>query len=162
MAKVLIVSDNHGMTETLSDIIDREKPLDLMIHCGDSELDGSLSQLMKMADSPVYAVKGNCDIFSDLSNAVDFEFGGHHILVTHGHYDGVNYGTSGLFKRARLTGSDIVFFGHTHVPFKREDSGVIFANPGSTDRPRQVGRESTYMIMQIDDNKKVEIELKKY
>lgn len=162
MAKVLIVSDNHGRTETLKGIIAKEKPLDLLIHCGDSEFSNCISELSAMADAPVYAVAGNCDIFSGLSARVDFDYQGHHILVTHGHYDNVNYGTDELYRKAKLTGSDIVFFGHTHVPFKREDDGVVLANPGSTDKPRQVGKESSYMIMRISENTKTEIELKKY
>ena len=38
MGKVLIVSDNHGRIDTLKKIIDMEKPVDLVIHCGDSEM----------------------------------------------------------------------------------------------------------------------------
>lgn len=170
MAKVLIVSDNHGATYTLKNIIKRDGPFDLMIHCGDNELDGGLSELMALADCPVYAVSGNCDYFSDLSSSVHFDYKGHHILVTHGHRENVNYDLGTLMNKAALTNSDIVFFGHTHVPMKKEVGGIIFANPGSTDRPRQAGKEPTYMIMNIDEtmeaddksDKKVEIELKKY
>lgn len=160
MSKVLIVSDNHGRTDTLEGIIAKEKPFDLMIHCGDNELSGGISELSRMADTPVYAVAGNCDIFSELSNRVDFDFQGHHILVTHGHFENVNSGCDELFRKARLLGSDVAFFGHTHVPFLREDSGIIIANPGSTDKPRQAGRESTYMIMNIEAGKTPDIERK--
>ena len=38
MGKVLIVSDNHGQIDTLKKIIAMEKPVDLVIHCGDSEM----------------------------------------------------------------------------------------------------------------------------
>lgn len=162
MAKVLIVSDNHGKKETLAGIIDKEKPIDLMIHCGDSEFSGGLATLQKMADVPVYAVAGNCDIFSDLPGRVDFDFQGHHILVTHGHFDNANYGTDEIYRKARLVGADIAFFGHTHVPLVRRDEGVLIANPGSTDKPRQTGRESTYLIMIIENDREPEIERKKY
>ena len=60
-----------------------------------------------------------------------------------------------------MTGSDIVFFGHTHVPFLRKDDGVTFANPGSTDKPRQTGRESTYMVMNVEGTSEPVIERKK-
>ena len=57
--------------------------------------------------------------------------------------------------------SDIVFFGHTHVPFLRKGDGVTFANPGSTDKPRQTSRESTYMIMSVDETSGPDFEIKK-
>lgn len=160
--KVLVVSDSHGNLDTIKNIIAHEKPFDLLIHCGDLEVDGEIARLTKMADTPVYAVRGNCDIFSDLSNSVNFEFAGHHILVTHGYYENVNSGLYDLKRKADMVGADIVFFGHTHVPFLREENGVTFANPGSTDRPRQTGREQTYMIMTVEEDKKTGIELKKY
>lgn len=162
MAKVLIVSDSHGRLDTIKAIVSAEKKIDLLIHCGDLEIDGEIARLTEIADAPVYAVRGNCDIFSDLSSSVHFDFNGHHILVTHGYLEGVSSGIQELQRKAGLTGSDIVFFGHTHIPFLREDNGVIYANPGSTDRPRQSGRESTYMIMNIEAEKNTKIELKKY
>ncbi|MDO4187619.1 MAG: metallophosphoesterase [Lachnospiraceae bacterium] len=162
MAKVLVLSDSHGNTKTMQAIINLEKDIDLLIHCGDLEISSEIATLTQMADAPVYAVSGNCDIFSDLSKRVDFDFKGHHILVTHGYYENVNSGIGELKRKAGLFGADIVFFGHTHVPFLREEDGVIYANPGSTDKPRQTGRESTYMIMTIEGDEKPKIELKKY
>lgn len=161
MGKVLIVSDNHGRIDTLKKIIEAEKPLDLVIHCGDSEMTDIIQTLTRLSDARVYAVSGNCDIFSDLPSRADFDYMGHHILVVHGHYESVSYGTSELYRKAKMTGSDIVFFGHTHVPFLRKDDGVTFANPGSTDKPRQTGRESTYMVMNVEGTSEPAIERKK-
>ena len=161
MAKVLIISDNHGETDNLQGIIDREKPFDLMIHCGD--IGFSEGELMRMADSPVYVVAGNNDFFQNLPNRVDFTFQGHHILVTHGHFDDVYYsGIEKLAVKAGALGADLCFFGHTHVPFLREIEGVKFANPGSTNLPRQTDRTPTYMVMNIYENENPDIELKRY
>ena len=162
MAKVLIVSDSHGRTENLKGIISVEKPFDLMIHCGDVELSDDYRELVAMADTPVYAVAGNCDVFSSLEHQVDFDFQGHHILVVHGYYEGVNNGLDGLYRKAKLLGADVALFGHTHMPFYREEDGIVFANPGSTDKPRQAGGEKTYMVMDIEPGKKIAIERKKY
>ncbi len=39
MSKVLIVSDSHGLTKELEDLRERHgKEVELMIHCGDSQL----------------------------------------------------------------------------------------------------------------------------
>ena len=162
MAKVLIVSDSHGKTGTLKAIIAREQPFDLLIHCGDSELDDEIEVLTYMADVPVYAVKGNCDIFSALNSFESFDYQGHRILVVHGHREGVNYGLDELYRKASGIGADVVFFGHTHVPHLRNENGITMANPGSTDRPRQSDRESTYMTMEIKPGLEPEIMLEKY
>ena len=33
--KILVVSDSHGARRHLQEIIDRERPFDYLIHCGD-------------------------------------------------------------------------------------------------------------------------------
>ena len=35
--KVLIVSDTHRQNENFMQVMDREEPIDLLIHCGDIE-----------------------------------------------------------------------------------------------------------------------------
>ena len=37
MKKVLIISDNHGFTHQLREVIERESPFDLFLHLGDGE-----------------------------------------------------------------------------------------------------------------------------
>lgn len=161
MAKVIIVSDNHGDVGNLKEVIKCEKPFDLLIHCGDVQFDNEIIRLQEMAGVPVYAVKGNCDVFSELSRFVEFDYQGKHILVVHGYYEGVNMGIGELERKASVSEADIVFFGHTHVPFLHDNGSVIFANPGSIYLPRQSDRVPTYMTMDIEDGKKVKIAIKK-
>lgn len=160
MPKVLIVSDTHGNNDALREVIKKEKPFDLLVHCGDSE--GTEGQLVALCDTPVYVVEGNNDYFYDLSKRIEFDYCGYHILLTHGHYDKVYYGVENLLYRAAECKADIVMFGHTHVPCLKEIDGVKLVNPGSLTYPRQTGREPTYMVMEILGEKKLEIALKKY
>ena len=53
MGKVLIVSDNHGQIDTLKKIIAMEKPVDLVIHCGDSEMTDIIPTLTKHSHARV-------------------------------------------------------------------------------------------------------------
>ena len=40
--KILVVSDTHRKLENLKVILEREQPMDLLIHLGDAEGDGGL------------------------------------------------------------------------------------------------------------------------
>lgn len=42
-------------------------------------------------------------------------------------------------------------------PFYEKEKDLITLNPGSLCYPRQQGRKPSYMLMQIDDNGKMEI-----
>ena len=37
--KILVVSDTHGYVDNLERVLDREKNIEMMIHCGDVEGD---------------------------------------------------------------------------------------------------------------------------
>lgn len=57
--KILVVSDSHGYNTQLFNAMDSEKPIDMLIHCGDS---GDLGDYInEIADCPVVMVRGNCD-----------------------------------------------------------------------------------------------------
>ena len=57
MAKVLILSDSHGLTKEVEDIKKRHQhEVEAMIHCGDSELAYDAKELQGF-----YYAKGNCD-----------------------------------------------------------------------------------------------------
>lgn len=57
--KALIVSDTHGSHRNLERVIEKEQPLDLLIHLGDVE--GGEDYIEAIADCPVHVVAGNND-----------------------------------------------------------------------------------------------------
>jgi predicted phosphodiesterase len=62
--KILIVSDTHGHETELNIVINKTRPFDYLIHCGDTE--GHEGRIREMAACPCTIVKGNNDFFSDL------------------------------------------------------------------------------------------------
>ncbi|BDI28255.1 phosphoesterase [Capsulimonas corticalis] len=46
--------------------------------------------------------------------------------------------------------ADVIVFGHTHVPFHREVSGVHFVNTGSVGRPKDGDPRAGYCVLTID------------
>ncbi|MDM5228949.1 metallophosphoesterase [Cytobacillus sp. NJ13] len=140
--KVLIVSDSHGLTSELSQIREMHPDMDLMIHCGDSELQADHESLRGYA-----AVRGNCDFEAAFPEDRIEEAGGIRIFVTHGHRYSVKSTLMNLSYRAREMEADIVCFGHSHGLGAEMSDGILFINPGSIQLPR--GRnEKTYVILE--------------
>lgn len=146
--KVLIVSDTHRVNENYFRAVDKEKPFDLVIHCGDAE--GAEYSLMSYAETDFEVVGGNNDFFTSLPKERVLNIRGNRIFVTHGHFYQVNAGVERLAEEAAERGCSMAFFGHTHIPFMSEVNGVLLVNPGSLTYPRQFGRVPTYMVMEID------------
>lgn len=146
--RVLVVSDTHRRNDNYFKVLEKEKNLDLIIHCGDSE--GSEYALSENADCPVQLVTGNNDFFSSLPRELEIEIEGYKVWVTHGHNYYVNMGDEFIKEEARARGVDIVMYGHTHRPVINESKGVIAINPGSLTYPRQEGRKPTYIIMEVE------------
>lgn len=156
--KVLIVSDTHGSDTNLERAVAREKPFDMMIHCGDVE--GREIFIQALADVPCCIVSGNNDFFSDLPREEEFFLGGKRVMVTHGHYYGVSMDIQGLVEEAGSRGCQAVFFGHTHRPVIQQRDGILAINPGSLAYPRQQGRKPSYAVLFIDGQGDMKAEIR--
>ena len=155
--KILIVSDTHGRHYNLETVLEKEKPIDLLIHLGDAE--GKEDYIEAMAECPIEIVAGNNDFYTRLPNERIFNIGEYKVLMTHGHYYYVNGGTAHLYRKMLEQDIDIAMFGHTHRPLLKEENNKIILNPGSISYPRQEGKEPSYMIMDLDNEGKVHFSL---
>ena len=150
MSRVLIVSDSHGSTEVLEGI---EKlhgnDVDLMIHCGDSELSESDAAIVNFS-----SVKGNCDFYGHFPDEKVHLINGVRIFVTHGHLYSVKSTLVNLYYKAKELQADIVCFGHSHLLGAEMVDDVLFINPGSIRLPR--GRtEKSYAILELENGKAI-------
>ncbi len=146
--KILIVSDTHRNHDNLDIVLEKEKPLDLLIHLGDAE--GREDYIEVVAECPVEVVAGNNDFFSSLPGEKEIKIGKYKIFFTHGHYYYVNAGIERIKREGIARGADIVMFGHTHRPVLEMTDDLIILNPGSISYPRQDGKMPSYIIMDID------------
>ena len=160
--KILIISDTHGLDAYVAAALDREWPIDALLHLGDSQEDEEeFAEVLAGENIPIYMVKGNCDYFVDYPPARIIELAGHKILMAHGHGYYVNFGTRDLVADAQANGCDITMYGHTHRPeIDGSIEDLLILNPGSLAYPRQKGRQKSYMIMELEEGKKPEVELK--
>ena len=145
---VLIVSDTHRRHQFLEKQIERMDRIDLMIHLGDVE--GAADYIRGLVDCPVEIVAGNNDFYDDLPREQEITIGKYKVLLTHGHYLGVNFTRNDIIRYARSLGDDIVMFGHTHKPVIAYDDDVIALNPGSIGYPRQDNKRPSCIVMELD------------
>ena len=154
--RILVVSDTHNRHENLDMVIEELHP-DRIFHLGDGE--GCEDYVEAVAECPVEIVRGNCDFASNLPAEVVMRVGAHVVMLTHGHYYQVNYGTQVLVEAARDKGAYVVFYGHTHVPEITWQGEVLVINPGSISYPRQEGREPSYVVVDVDKNGELSCEI---
>ena len=147
--KVLILSDTHGYNETMYEVIDREAPFDMLVHCGD--LEGAYDELRTKVNCTLHVVAGNNDYDPDMDRVRVFDIGKYKAVLTHGHRYRLYSDLSPLFYLAVENHADFVFFGHTHVPMIKEEGPVTLINPGSLTYPRQHGRKPSYIVGTIED-----------
>ena len=146
--RILIVSDTHRENKNYFTVLEKLKPLDMIIHCGDVE--GSEYVLTRSVECPVMMVAGNNDYFNSLPRELEFNIGKYKVLLVHGHNYYVYMGPEMLKEEARSRGVDIVMFGHTHKPYLDMESDLVTLNPGSLSYPRQEGRKPSYILMELD------------
>ncbi|MFC4320993.1 metallophosphoesterase family protein [Litchfieldia salsa] len=145
--KALIVSDSHGFTNEVNMIKERhQKQVNLMIHCGDSELEYTSEPLKGFSK-----VRGNCDFDRNFPEDITESFGNRTVFVTHGHLYNCKMTLLNLKYRAEELGATIVCFGHSHVAGAEVIDGILFINPGSIRLPR-MRKERTYAILEMNDN----------
>ena len=62
--KILVLSDTHGRNETMYDVIAREEPFDMLIHCGDIE--GEQDRLRMKVDCQLHIIAANLAVHTVL------------------------------------------------------------------------------------------------
>ena len=138
--RVVVLSDTHAprrWKRCPPAVAERLRGADVILHAGDVCTASVLDELAAYA--PVHAVLGNND-GPDVAawgapETVELELGGLRVGMVHDS----GPATGRLVRlRRRFAGSDLVVFGHSHIPMDVEESGFRILNPGSpTDRRRQ-------------------------
>ncbi len=102
-------------------------------------------------DAPLYRVDFDADedaasledpsvppVLKQLSvpDRISFTAAGRTIFAVHGHHHNVDWGIDTLSMIADTNDADLIFYGHTHRPYREETGGSLILNPGSCSRPR--------------------------
>ncbi|EGL81701.1 phosphodiesterase, MJ0936 family [Caldalkalibacillus thermarum TA2.A1] len=143
MARALIISDTHGLTEEVAKAASLFS-FDRAFHCGDFCVDENRFPFNKMT-----LVKGNNDVHAAVPLDQELEWQGIRFFVTHGHTYQVHYSMLQLKYRAQEASAQVVLFGHTHHPVCFEEEGIIYVNPGSFKEPRGFSKP-TFILLDIE------------
>ena len=159
--KILVMSDSHGWDYNAAEAVRREKTMDALIHLGDAQ--ETMAQFLRGSGvrCPAYMVEGNCDMNGYFPREQIVELGGHRLLLTHGHDFYVRFGTEELHDEAIRNQCDIALFGHTHKPLLEEtDPAVLILNPGSISSPRQENGRPSYLVLELEADRRPVAELR--
>jgi uncharacterized protein len=127
----------------------KEAEVSAILHAGDVSVPRVLKQLEQIA--PVFAVQGNRDIYvlKQLPLQVRLSFEGISIGLTHGHGSFSSYMLDIVHRHlygrlveryihrmlSTFPDTDVIVFGHLHVPCNLHINGKLLFNPGSTSFP---------------------------
>lgn len=154
-----LISDTHipDRSRNLPDkVFESFKNVDMILHAGDVTSKEVIDKLSEFA--PVTAIQGNTDRIAglDLPKTEIIEINGIKIGLNHGEvYPRAD--TQQLVYLAKQLDVDIFITGHSHQPKIEQVEGVLLLNPGSPTVPRLADR--TVMLLEIDDEKNVDVEL---
>ncbi|WP_342558801.1 metallophosphoesterase [Metasolibacillus sp. FSL K6-0083] len=146
--KILVMSDTHGDAEVIRHVRNQHEDIDVLIHCGDSELSYEHPHLAGMI-----RVRGNCDhTDTRFPDEQVVSHGDVKIFVTHGHLFQVKSSLLNLTYRAKELGATICCFGHSHLLGAEMIDGILYINPGSLLMPRG-RREQSYVVLRKEHTK---------
>lgn len=154
--RIGITGDTHGNQQAIRRIVAAAPPVELWLHTGDYSSDANfLETLTKL---PVIKVAGNGDRYDKHANPDEiFSLEDFNIWLTHGHKYFHYNNVSELAWWAGKLETQIVVYGHTHIPMFKWFGDVLLINPGSPSLPRG-GSKHSFAVLTLQKGKKPEIE----
>lgn len=137
MKRVIAVSDSHGMTFRLRQVLCHafsRGTVDAIAFLGDGLEDFEKVGREFTVDHPglrLYAVRGNNDWSASAPLVDTFTLDGVKFFLCHGHQYRVKYGLERLQMEAVAQEAQVALFGHTHLGYLAPEYGCLFVNPGA-------------------------------
>lgn len=143
--RAIVISDSHGDCASVNMIVSKHRTADMFLFLGDGERDffhSSVQELLK--GKAVIALKGNCDMYSQLPLEETCYLSDKKIYALHGHTKYVKHSLDLVRQYAEEIGADIVVYGHTHIQKVEYQDGIYYMCPGSA-------RNGEYGVIDIDE-----------
>ena len=142
--KVGLISDTHGLLRP--ELFELFRDVDVILHAGDIGMLDLVTELEAIV--PVHAVHGNTDDFevrSRYGEVAEVELEGVHITITHGHLLGSPTPRS---LRTKFPNTQLIMYGHTHVPLIDQNATPLVVNPGAAG-PARFNVKPTVAILHL-------------
>ena len=103
-----------------------------------------------------------------LFKEIRFEAGGKRILLVHGSPRRINEylfedrPVSSFERLAASSNADVILFGHTHKPYRKDVDGVLFVNVGSVGKPKDLDWRACYVVLSLDRDPSAEFRRVEY
>jgi len=62
-----------------------------------------------------------------------------------------------MAQHAGARAGDVICFGHTHIPWRREADGIHFVNTGSVGRPKDANPHAGYVVLDAGQTTHVDL-----
>ena len=160
----IVVSDIHGRSDLLSEVLRTHRRADGVLFLGDGIRDISYAECTE-GGRFFSGVRGNCDFSLFFRGEYDFSeellltLSEYNVIMMHGHTLGVKSGIERAMIYASERGADVLLFGHTHTPIEKyypegtEIDGYRLKKPLWVFNPGSLGCSAdgkhTYGLMQI-------------
>lgn len=145
MKKLIIISDSHGNTKGVRELLPLIAENDYLIHLGDGV--GDIREMRDYYPDKVYFCAGNCDFFAPYPQEGELEIEGLKIFYCHGNKYDVKRELLTLALETKQRGCDIALYGHTHRAKITELEGVTLINPGSLRYAIGKGGSYCYLVL---------------
>lgn len=149
---IAVLSDTHGLLRP--EVVEWIKKADAIIHGGDINSQRIIDEISaaKNPDTPLYIVRGNNDKewAGYLPESLTFTIEGVNFFLVHNKKD----------VPEKLSGTQIIVFGHSHKYSEKMKDGRLWLNPGSCGK-RRFNQEITMAVLHLEkgrwDVEKIEI-----
>lgn len=134
--KVVIISDIHDNLINLQKSLDwcEKNQVEELICCGDVCNSDTLKYLAENFIGVINLVRGNMELYEEkeIERYKNINYLGlFGIIELVGKKIGICHKPELINKVKESSNCDLIFYGHTHQPWIREDGGVLIANPGT-------------------------------
>jgi putative phosphoesterase len=145
--RIAVLSDTHGNYALAVRALDLLGDFDHIVHLGDMCDDAE--NIEAAIGRKLLIVAGNGDMAKSYPDSVNMVICGKRFLMCHGHTFQVKSGLARTYHKALENGTDIVLYGHTHIPAIEEINGILFMNPGTL---KMAAGRATMGILSIEGN----------
>jgi putative phosphoesterase len=114
-----------------------------------------------LAWTKAHVTADNKAFLRGLPNELRFTADGKRVLLVHGSPRKMNEylfedrPLSSFERLAASSNADVILYGHTHKPYRKDAGGVLFINVGSVGKPKDGDRRACYAIVEIGDSTSV-------